>query len=373
MKKYEIYIIEIILFISIIMFNIVYKSAMLQNITILLLAIYSIARFGYMKDSNYLKSTIVKTVISSILVYMITIYLLGLLLGFNKTPFNLNINYFVKVVLLEAIIIISEEIMRYTIARNSQHKKIPLLIYTIILSILNIIIEINGYNLNDSEYIFIFITTVVIPTISIQLVCSYLTYKVSYVPSLIISLTMSLYQYILPIIPNLGNYLYAVTNIALPYIIFYSSSKIISYKEKVDVYKRTFIRRLLYIPVFILLIIIVLLASGLLGHTLIAIGSDSMYPSYERGDAVIYVKASIDDIKTGEIIAFKKNGKVITHRIININKEKKSINTKGDNNKTPDSWEVKESELLGVVKYRIKYIGYPTIWFNDIYNGKEKD
>ena len=81
----------------------------------------------------------------------------------------------------------------------------------------------------------------------------------------------------------------------------------------------------------------------------------------------------IKKLQVGEIIAFKKEGKIITHRIINIQKLDSTyvIQTKGDANNAPDSFQVKEDEVLGVVKYSIKYLGYPTIWFNDLYTGKE--
>ena len=375
MKKYEIYLIEILMFISIIMFNIIFKSVLLQNMFIVLLAIYMVYRFGIMKDNNYLKNTAIKMVISCILVYLVTIYILGLLLGFNKTPASLSIDYFIKVILIDAVVICAQEIMRYIVARNTQHKKLPLIIYTIILIILNIIVEINGYDLRNSELLFIFITTIVIPIISIQAICSYLTYKVSYIPSLILNLFFSLYQYIIPIIPNLGNYLYATTSIALPYMIYYTVSKLANYKDKVDVYKNKMVRRMVYVPVFIVLIIIVMLVSGVFSHTLVAIGSNSMVPIYERGDAVIYKKINVGELKVGDIIAFKKSDKIITHRIVKINKVNNGylINTKGDANNTPDVWDVKEEEILGIVNYRIKYIGYPTLWFNEMNTGEETD
>ena len=266
------------------------------------------------------------------------------------------------------------EILRYIIARNTQHRKLPLIIYTIILIILNVIIEINGYSLNNGEVIFIFITTIIIPTISIQAVCSYLTYKVSYKPSIILNISISLYQYLLPIIPNIGNYLYAVANTALPYIIYFSTSRLNQYKDKINMYKNTLLRKLLYVPIIIIIVILVLLVSGISNDTIIAVGSGSMSPTYDRGDAVIYQKTKIDDIKIGEILAFKKSNKVITHRIVNIEKNNKYIiYTKGDANKNIDSRTVNEQEVLGIVKYRIKYLGYPTLWFNEIINGKEKE
>ncbi len=373
MKKYEIYIIELLLFISIIMFNIVYNNYFLQSLSIILIGIYMLFRYKMMKDNNYLKSIVTKITISCLLVYFVTTYLIGLILGFNRTILVLSVNYFVKVILLEVVVIVFEEIIRYIICRNKQHKKLALVIYTLLLSILSIIMEIKGFDLKDNEIFFIFVTTIVIPIISRQCICSYLTYKVSYKPALIFNLVMSLYAYLLPIVPSLGNYLYAVGNVALPYAIYFMVSKLTKYKEKEIVRNKISLRRLSYIPVMVVLIILVILVSGAFSHTLIAIGSNSMSPCYERGDAIIYKKIDSKNLKIGDVIAFKNRGRVVTHRIINIKKidDKSLYITKGDANKSVDTWEVKDSDVLGIVKYSIKYIGYPTLWFNDLYTGKE--
>ena len=373
MKKVEIYLIEFLLFISIIVFNTFIKNSYLLALSIILIGIYSIIRFGLMKDNNYSKQSISKIVISCLLAYFITIYLLGILLGFNKTPYTLNTKFIFGVVILESIVIIFEELIRYIICRNTQHKKIPLIIYTIILSILNIIIEINGFNLSDNEMIFIFISTVVLPVISREMLCSYMTYKVSYVPSIIFKLTIILYELLLPIIPQLGNYLYAVFNVGLPYMIYFFVSKTLHYKDKIKEHQKRAIIQIAFTPVLALLIILVMLVSGLFTNTIISIGSNSMKPTYSRGDAVIFKKTKPKDIKAGQILVFKKGNRIVTHRVIYVEKNEYSyrFKTQGDANNAPDAYKVEQSEVLGVVKRRIKYVGYPTLWFNDVYTGKE--
>ena len=37
----------------------------------------------------------------------------------------------------------------------------------------------------------------------------------------------------------------------------------------------------------------------------------------------------------------------------------------GDNNETVDANLVDEENVLGTVKYIVKYIGYPTVWLNE--------
>ena len=375
MKKIELYSIELLLFIAIIVFNFGYRNIYLLDASILIIGVYCLIRFGLMKDNNYLKKNVTKLVISCILVYFLTIYALGLVLCFHKTVFSFHLKYIFGVIVLEALVIIAEELIRYIICRNTPHQKLPIILYTLILSLLNIIIVINGYNLKDNEVFFIFITTIVIPSIARESICSFLTYKVSYLPSMIYKLTIILYPYILPIIPNLGNYLSAISGIALPYAIFYMVSKMLHYKDKAKEYQQKATRRMIYAPAIAVLIVIVMLVSGLFNHKIIAIGSNSMSPKFEKGDTVIFEKKDIEKIQLGEVIAFQKKGKLITHRVINKKElgSKVVFKTKGDANNAPDSFEVEDNEVLGVVKYTVKYLGYPTLWFNELYERKGTD
>lgn len=104
--------------------------------------------------------------------------------------------------------------------------------------------------------------------------------------------------------------------------------------------------------------------------------SNSMVPTYSRGDVVIYEKISQDKLKKlkkGSIIIYKIGDMYIAHRInkVIINDEEVKYMTKGDNNTTSDIKLVATSDIKGV------YIGYPTVWLNEFflrignYNDKE--
>lgn len=371
-KNLKLYIIELLLLISIIVFNVVYESTLYLNISIVVITIISYFLFGFQKDNSYIKGNIVRIVISCLLSFFIVTYSIGLFVGFHKTILNLSANYLVRIVLIEFFVIFCEEILRFIVAKKSFDTMIPLILFTIIMCILNIIIEINGYNFNDREMVFIFSSVVVVTVISREVLCSYLTYKVSYIPSLLFKSVIVLYEFILPIIPNLGNYLFSVFNLILTYFIFYFSSKAIQYAEKSNKYTRKTSKRIIYIPILIGLIIIVVLVSGFLKYRMIAIGSNSMVPVYEKGDAIIYEKVNADKLQIGDIIAFKQNDVIITHRIVSIKKNNSYVfKTKGDNNNAVDYFDVQGYNVLGKVMYKVKYIGYPTIWINDFFRRGE--
>ena len=99
------------------------------------------------------------------------------------------------------------------------------------------------------------------------------------------------------------------------------------------------------------------------------VGSDSMSPKINRGDAVIIKKVTDKTvIKKGDIIAFQKDKKVIVHRVQSVSKSKgkETFVTKGDANNAVDGNVVKRKQLKGVIKFKIPFIAYPTLWFNDL-------
>ena len=105
---------------------------------------------------------------------------------------------------------------------------------------------------------------------------------------------------------------------------------------------------------------------------MIAIMSNSMSPTYRRGDAIIYNEVDTSELKVDDILAFQKDGIVVTHRIVKVWKQGNTYyyTTKGDNNNTEDSFKPREENVLGRVEYVFKYIGYPTVIINEFF-GKE--
>ena len=375
MKKYFVYVLELLLFISAIIFNIVFKSEILLKVSIIIISVLYLLEYGFQKDNSYLKPLITRIVISCLLSFLIVIYSIGLFTGFNNTVFNLNFSYIFSVIILEAASIVLLELMRYVICKNSTLTKKPIIFFTIVMILLNVITEINGYNLKETEGIFVFASVVILPVISRELLCSYLAYKVSYLPGLIFKLVIVLYEFALPIIPNLGYYLYATFNLFLVFFIYFISSKSIDYAEKAKAYVKKSTRRVIYYPILAMLLIVIALISGLFKYKLIAIGSDSMKPVYARGDGVLYRKATANDLETGDIVVFSKGNTVVTHRVYSITRKGDSvvIQTKGDANNAPDGFSVYESDVLGIVEYRIKYIGFPTVWLNDLFDRRENN
>ena len=45
---------------------------------------------------------------------------------------------------------------------------------------------------------------------------------------------------------------------------------------------------------------------------------------------------------------------------------KTQLNIKGDDNDTVDDWEVPGYTIEGVIRFNIRYVGWPAVWFNTL-------
>lgn len=87
--------------------------------------------------------------------------------------------------------------------------------------------------------------------------------------------------------------------------------------------------------------------------------SGSMETKILAGDVVVVKEVDTQTLKKGDIIAFKENDIVITHRIDEIIQEDGETKyiTKGDNNNTRDNGYVLPSQVEGLYEFRIARLG----------------
>lgn len=87
----------------------------------------------------------------------------------------------------------------------------------------------------------------------------------------------------------------------------------------------------------------------------------SMEPTIKAGDLVIVKEVELQELKQGDIIAFRhtKEDVVLIHRIVRKDtKDGKTIlKTKGDNNKTEDEFSVEYKDVEGIYVIRFNQLG----------------
>ena len=185
---------------------------------------------------------------------------------------------------------------------------------------------------------------------------------------------MDVYGFIIPILPNLGDYITSVILITLPIVIYISSFGEIDRKiHKPDPVFGGNNFTIKDVPLIAFLVILIALVSGVFPLFMIGVGSQSMSPRISKGDAVILRKLpKYAALKKNDIIGYKKDGITVVHRIVDIKRNKKEISyvTKGDANNSNDSQRVKRDQIVGIVEFKIPYIAYPTIWLREFISKK---
>ncbi len=89
----------------------------------------------------------------------------------------------------------------------------------------------------------------------------------------------------------------------------------------------------------------------------------SMEPTIHVGSIVVCRRIKPEDIKVGDIIAFKTGGSTTIHRVIEkVVEGGFYFRTKGDANEDPDPWVVMPQDVIGILHFQIPYYGY-LIWF----------
>lgn len=97
---------------------------------------------------------------------------------------------------------------------------------------------------------------------------------------------------------------------------------------------------------------------SLFGCEAYIIKTNSMEPSIKNGDVIITKKVPEEKIQVGDIITFKQDADIITHRISRIEEENgKKYITKGDNNNIEDSSKITYQEIKGKEIITIPYLG----------------
>ena len=368
-----------LLIFQLIMFLILILNSFIHNIlgnysTIIFLVLTTIAFkfiFGIEKDRHRFTKDIIFDVIIFLLTFFLLYYLSGIIIGFARTDNYYNVNGIITFIIPIIITTIVKEFLRYQVIMKSEGSKL----LTILTCILFIFLDVTNpifYNGFASKYdTFIFFALTLLPAISSNIVCSYLTYKVGYKPNILYLLVINLYQYLLPLVPNPNEYLASLVNFLLPILLGVKLSRFfnLTMDEEIerDYNKKGIIS--LIIPT-ILVIILVYFTSGYFHYYAVAIASGSMEKVISKGDIVVIEKldAEYEKLKEGQVIAYTYNGVLVVHRIVRIIKQDGQyyVYTKGDANPNEDIYVVEQDTIMGTVKAVVPYLGLPTVWLNEI-------
>lgn len=306
-------------------------------------------------------------------IYLAIYFYMGFILDFSKSPYSHSIGSIIQNVIIQIIPIIGIEIARCVISIRNKSNKLVLVYIAIILALIEIKYNILLDLLSDKEKLFQYICEIVIPTLSYSYLFTYLASKGGWKASLICRTFNKLVILSFPILPNTNWFLNGAMSI-ISQVIIYLLFKYRFFKNKTEIKNRkeNITTKIVYTITIVICITLVSFVMGLFKYEPIAIASNSMYPSFIRGDVVIFKKlneSELDKIPEGSIIVYSVLNQNVAHRVVKvIEKENKVLyQTKGDSNNVPDLLLVETSQIKGVYVLCIKYIGYPSVWLYDYF------
>ena len=319
------------------------------------------------------KYDITQSIVIIVIIYCMIYFSLGLVFGYERSPYSHEVVAILKNLWTFISVIVFQEFTRYQLVKLSP-KKIG---YYALITALFIIAEIDFWNFssnfsNNVEF-FKYMSQTIVPLIVTNCLFTYLSIMSANLPATIYRCLLMLMTILLPIFPALNWLIKAMMEIVLVIIaslyvnyVDIKSSRIMTRRQ---VKKESVV---FYIPFVIVLVVLVCFISGTFKYQPIAVLSNSMLPTFARGDAVIMKKIDKKDLKKlkkGTILYYSKEGRLIVHRIVSVKHTddgKVEVTTKGDNNNANDPWVITEDDMIGTVSFMIPYIGYPSVWVNEL-------
>lgn len=368
-NKRNLYMISLLLFIA--LFLVVFiPQNLIRIIAGVVLIIFSIIVFAFIKKRSIL--SINKGQVSFLmfimgLVYVMIYYLTGLSYGFFRNLDAFSIEGLFKYIIPISAIIISIELIRSIIL--AQKNRLASFLVLLSSLLVDLILFANVYNITNFNGFMDNIGLAIFPAITFNVLYTFLSKNYGKNPNILFRLIITLYPYVLPIIPKTPDFLVAFAKLVIPLLI-YLFINVLYDKQKKVVSHRAKRASVIGVTVgLVLMISLVMLVSCQFRFGILVIGSESMTGEINKGDAVVYEEYRGQIVEEGDVIVFKADKSRIVHRVVDIehiNGETRYY-TKGDANEDMDYGYITDSDIIGVTQFKILYIGYPTLWLRSIF------
>lgn len=378
LDKFKKYILEMLLFV-LLLFTLFVPNIFTRKVLAVILFVYMLIVYYLLKKrkiTSIYKKHVTITMFIFAIIYVAVFYALGLYFGFTKSKVILSMWSFFNFILPISVIVISSEIIRniflsQKIYLNFKGYKINLsLLFTYISMVLIDFALYTGiYNLNSLDNTLTVLGFVLFSSLSCNLLYNYISVRYGSKCIIIFRLITSLYMYIIPINPDIYLFFQIFIRMIYPYIIYLVIERLFSMTDFVVSYNEKRTEILGNTLLLIATALITMLISCQFKYGILVIGSNSMAGTIDKGDAVIFEKYDNQTLEEGQIILFDYNGIQTIHSIIDITTANGKLRfyTKGDANKNQDSGYITEEDIYGIIKLRIKYLGYPTIWVRSLF------
>ena len=371
--KMKIYAISIILII-IALLSIVFtfeKAKIILAIILFFLAIVTKAIVKKRKVRNSTYKQVIWMMLVFALIYIGLYYLLGFYYGFYTSRFRFGIKNLLYNIIPIIVIVISMEYIRASMLQQ-EVKGIEVLTF-IGMFVVDVAVYAGIYDLTTLSGFLANIGYVILPSITFNLLYNYISYRFYHEPVIVFKLIIMLYMYVIPVIPDVYQFLVNFVRFIYPYFIYVFLRKYFSKKmiENIGISEELSMDNTKFVILSVIILFLIMFLSNQLKFGMFVIGSSSMSGTINKGDCLVFEKLGKNDtVKLYDVIAFRKDNTQFIHRVVAIKERmgKTIYITKGDANETSDSGYITREDIIGIGKVRLRYIGYPTLWVNQLFN-----
>lgn len=293
----------------------------------------------------------------------------GLFLGFGYSPYDHQPSGVLRNMLYLFTLLAAVELLRAFLAARfkQRHPLVSFILVSFFLSMLRIAPATFGQFDNIQSSIQI-IGERLLPSLAQNMLATLLAWLGGPLASIAYLGILQLFEWLSPILPNLGWFVTAFIGTVLPafgmLIVYNRFIAEPGEQELSEDRKNGSVTSWALVAVFTL--VLVGFNTGLFGVHPSLIGSGSMSPSLMVGDIVITQYVPVEEIRVGDVISFREYGQSIIHRVVKImnDADQVSLITQGDANNTPDP-PVTSSSYEGKVVFIIPKIGWVSIFIRN--------
>ena len=318
---------------------------------------------------SYNKRSVLLLMTVTALLYLVLYYLSGLYFGFGATYVKFSILQPIAYVIPITIIIFSSEYVRALL--HWQGNKFVSLAAFVICVISDVLIAGGIRGISTSYKFMDFVGITLFPAITGNVLYHYVSKRYGMLPNVAYRLIITLYSYVLPIAPDAPQIFPSFVLLVMPLAICAFIDALFEKKKRMATQRKSKFGFVAPAIAFVAMVTFIMLVSCRFQFGILVIASPSMEDEINVGDAVVFESYEhCEKIEENDVIVFSKDGnKNFVHRVIEINtvNGQRQYITKGDANEDADAGFVTDSQVVGIVRFKVLYIGYPSIWLREIF------
>ena len=305
------------------------------------------------------------------LLYLVLYYMSALAFGFTKTGYGLKWDIIVRLTLPIGGIIVGSELVRHVLC--VQHGKAGKVFAYFICLIADVLITSSITGITSFSWFMDVVGLTLFPGILYNLLFNYLTVRYGFLPNIIYRALTVWVFYLIPYGSAISDGILALINLFLPIGIYFFIDSLYEKKKKYALGTRNrftlFLSRVLTVVAVVIMIGTVMLISNQFSYGAFVIATESMTGEINKGDVAIFEKYEDQPLQEGQVIVFVQNKSMVINRIVDIQiiNERTRYYTKGDANEDMDSGWRTEGDIVGLVNYKLPYLGFPTLWLRSLF------